>query len=238
MLKSSPYLTIDQVNHWGEFIDSTDVYDHLLSCHNYTGNDLFKDESWAGYGILQGPKTIDRQKLNDQLLKNHGDTKPLYAQETLWPGNKYHPGYSLDDIRKNAFVILMSASMINFADMNGNSSSGFSGELDPDQINPEIHREINRIWDFFENIPFYDLNSHQELVDKGYCLAQPGEYYLIYLPDGGRVKVGLPLKIFEAGWINAQNTGLTEKIGKVKGESVFNAPDNNDWLLLINNPDK
>jgi CubicO group peptidase (beta-lactamase class C family) len=233
LLKSRPYLSWDQVNYWGKLIDSLDVYQHLLSCHNYTGDDIFKDEPWTDYGILQGPKTIDRQRLNQLLLQNHHDKKPLYAQETLWPGNMYHPKYSMDDIRKNAITITMSASAINFADNDGNSSSGFSGTLDFNQINPEIHQEINRIWDLFESFPYYNLKPNQGRVDKGICLAKPDEYYLIYLPDGGKVAVALTGSKFEAQWINPKNFEKTESGGEYSGYTVFNAPDSEDWLLLL-----
>ena len=82
-------------------------------CYNPTGDDPFKDMDWTSYGILQDPKTTDREKLSRGLLRNHHPAKPLYAQETLWPGNKYHPQYTADDIRKNAYVMMMSAAAIN-----------------------------------------------------------------------------------------------------------------------------
>jgi hypothetical protein len=171
--------------------------------------------------------------LNNGLLQNHHAEKPLYAQETLWAGNIYHPDYSRDDLRKNAFVITMSATMINYADMNGNSSSGFSGSLSFEQINPEIHDVIHHVWDFFESIPFYELKTDQNLVNNGYCLAKPGEYYLVYLPEGGKVEVELSNKTFEANWIPGKNTIEKHYIGEFSGISDFEAPDNNDWLLQL-----
>ncbi|MFC2126249.1 DUF5060 domain-containing protein [Bacteroidota bacterium] len=233
LLVGQPYMTSEQVSYWGTFIDSLDVYDHILSCHNYTGNDLFKDEPWTDYGILQGPKTLNRKVLNKGLLQNHHAEKPLYAQETLWTGNKYHPDYSLDDIRKNAYVITMSAAMINYAHMNGNSSSGFSGSLSFEQMRPEIHEVIHKVWDFFESIPFYELKPNQNLVNNGYCLAKPGEYYLVYLPEGGKSEVELSNSTFEANWIPGINTYEKHYIGEFSGPSIFEAPDNSDWLLLL-----
>ena len=233
LLIGNPYMTSEEVRSWGSFIDSLDVYSHLLSCHNYTGNDLFKDETWTDYGVLQGPKTLNRKVLNEILLQNHHTEKPLYAQETLWPGNKYHPDYSLDDIRKNAFIITMSAAMINYADMNGNSSSGFSGSLSLEQKSPEIHEAIRQVWDFFESIPFYELKPHQDLIKNGYCLAEPGNYYLVYLPDGGGTVVNLGNNTFVANWIPGINTDEKQYIGEFSGSSLFEAPDNHDWLLLL-----
>ena len=47
------------------------VFGHLLSVHNRTGDDAFKDSAYTSYGTLQGPKTLDRKKLSRVLLKNH-----------------------------------------------------------------------------------------------------------------------------------------------------------------------
>jgi len=233
LLKSHPYMTDEQVSYWGSYIDSLDVYDHLLSCHNYTGDDVFKDEPWTDYGILQGPKTLNRKVLSKGLLQNHHAEKPLYAQETLWPGNKYHPDYSLDIIRKHAFVINMSAAMINYTHMNGNSSSGFSGSLSLKDTHTEIHEVIHRVWNFFESIPFYELKPNQDVIDNGYCLAKPGKYYLVYLPEGGEVKVELSNNTFVANWISGINTDERHPIGEFSGPTAFEALDNNDWLLLL-----
>jgi len=92
---------------------------------------------------------------------------------------------------------------------------------------------IHRVWDFFESIPFYELTPDQNLVDNGYCLAKPGKYYLVYLPEGGEVKVELSNNDFEASWISGINTSKKQNIGKFNGSTAFEAPDNNDWLLLL-----
>jgi hypothetical protein len=215
LLKSNPYMTMEQVNYWGKYIDSLDVYDHLLSCHNYNEDDLFKNESWTNYEILQGPKTLIREKLSEGLLDNRHPEKPLYAQETLWPGKKYHPGYSPDDIRKNAIVIIMSGAMINYSDMDGNSSSGFSVTLDFKKMHPEIHKAIHHVWDFFESVPFCQLKPRQYLVNNGYCLAKTDEIYLVYLPEVGEVKVDFRDTAFDAQWISGRNTDKKLKIAEI-----------------------
>ena len=123
------------------------------------------------------------------MLKNHHDARPLYAQEVFWPGNKYHKVADPADIRKKAFVLMMSAAAINYADMDGNSSTGFSGTMDLSDRNQPVHDVVKKVWDFFERIPFYRMNPSTDAVDRGFCLADEGRYYLVYLPDGGKVDV-------------------------------------------------
>ena len=233
-LKGKPYLSVDEVNRLGRRIEKLEVFGHLLSVHNPTGDDQFKDADWTNYGILQGPKTRNRQKLSRGLLKNHHEAKPLYAQETLWGGNKYHPDYTEDDLRKNAYVLMMSAAMINFGDMNGNSSSGFSGSLDLDERVQTRHDILAGVWDFFETVPFERMTPRQDLVDNGYCLAEPGREYLIYLEHPGKVTVRLEGGPYRGSWINAMNTADTRDAGMIsEGDELASPEKGDDWLLHL-----
>ena len=72
-------------------------------------------------------------------------TKPLLAQETLWSGNVFHirqlenRDFSDDELRRNAWVIHMSAAALVFADNGGGiSSAGFTGSMNP--ADAEQHR--------------------------------------------------------------------------------------------------
>ncbi len=218
----------------GAEIKKFDIFGHLLSVHNRTGDDQFKDKPYTDYGILQGPKTTDRKKLSRGVLKNHHPNKPLYVQETLWPGNKHHPKYSDTDIRKNAYALIMSATAINFADMNGDSSSGFSGSMDFSQKTQKRHDIIKRVWDFFETLPFWRMSPRQDLVDNGYCLAEPGRKYLVYLESPGKVIVKITPGRYSALWIDAQNTTRTIDAGTIEEpDSLKSPPNGDDWLLYL-----
>lgn len=235
LYRKNPHLTRAEVNRLGKMIDSLDVFNHLLSVHSPTGDDPFRDETWTSYGILQGPKTVDRQELYEGLLRNHHPEKPLYAQETLWPGNTYgHPEYSEADIRKNAYVMMMAATAINFADMNGNSSSGFSGTIDLAQKVQAKHDVIKQVWDFFETIDFYRMTPAPSLVNRGYCLAEAGKQYLVYLENGEETSVRIPPGTYTVTWINAQDTHDRREQGITSGEQPLAPPDEgDDWLLWL-----
>ena len=235
LYKKNPHLSKEEVIRLGHLIDSLDVFNHLLSVHSPTGDDPFKDEPWLNYSIMQGPKTLDRDELSEGLLRNHHPSKPLYAQETLWPGNTYgHPDFGVEGIRKNAYVITMSAAAINFADMDGNSSSGFSGTLDFELLHPEYHEAIRRVWDFFEQIPFYNMSPRPDLTDNGYLLAQEGEQYLLYLEQPGTANLNTSEGTYYGVWINAQNPSDTRKIGAIQNAKNLSSPsEGDDWLLYL-----
>jgi hypothetical protein len=232
--KNKPVLTEDQIHRLGRRIRELDVFGHLLSVHNPTGDDYFRDSDWTRYGVLQGPKTLDRKRLSTVLLRNHHAAKPLYAQETLWPGNMHHPKYTPDDIRKNAYVMILSGATINFGDMNGDSSSGFSGSMDLNEKVQERHDIIKAVWDFFETVPFERMKPRQDLVDNGYCLAEPGRQYLVYLESPGAVTVRVPRGTYSIKWINARNTSEVRDGGILRAAEPLTAPTGGeDWLLSL-----
>jgi hypothetical protein len=236
-LKSSAYLTREEVNRVGALIRRLDVFGHLLTVHTPTGDNPFRDEAWLSSVTLQGPKTFDRGVLSAGLLANHAG-KPLYAQETLWSGNytvtrRYGRDYTDDDIRKNAYVITMSAAALNFADNRGDSSTGFSGTLKPEDRAAARHEIIKRVWDYFETTPFYRLSPRQDLVTNGFCLAEEGREYLVYLEAGGAVKVKVKPGRYAVKWVNARDTKDTRDGGVTTTGEGLEAPDGNDWLLRL-----
>ncbi|MBN1672596.1 MAG: DUF5060 domain-containing protein [Kiritimatiellae bacterium] len=217
----------------GAYIAEHDAFGHPLSVHNKPGDFPYKNDAWVSYVTLQGPKTTSRSTLSAGLLRNHHPSKPLYAQETLWSGNVNHPAYTDTDLRKNAYVIMMAATVLNFGDMDGDSSSGFTGSLELADRNQPRHDIIRRVWDFFETIPFYRMSPRQDLVDNGFCLAEPGRQYLVYLESGGAVNVAVAGGAYAAQWINARNTADRRAAGTTSDGANLRAPDTGDWLLLL-----
>ncbi|MHC4407249.1 MAG: DUF5060 domain-containing protein, partial [Planctomycetota bacterium] len=236
-LGKANYLPSEDVARLGRLIRQADVFGHPLSVHNRTGDDPYRDSAWSTFGTLQGPKTTDRAKLSAGLLRNHHDRKTLFAQETLWAGNKNHPAYSHDDLRKNAYVIHMSAAAMAFGDMAGNSSSGFSGSMDLDERVQRRHDVIREVWDFFETVPYHRMRPRQDLISRGYCLAEPGREYLVYLDAGGRVDVKLEDGPYLVQWINAQRHHDRRYGGETTNGSGLTAPgDGDDWLVRLRRP--
>lgn len=235
------WMSGSDVSRLGNEIQSLDVFGHPLSVHNRTGGDPYENSSWTSYGTLQGPKTTNLGTLSGGLLGSHNPSKPLYAQETLWSGNQNHPDYSDDQLRKNAYVITMSAAAFAFGDMGGpnagdegNSSSGFTGSLDLADRRQWRHDIIKDVLDLFETIPFYKMSPCQGLVSNGYCLAETGREYLVYLGSPGSVSVAITGGPFSVEWINAQNTSDRRSGGTTSdGQGLTSPSDGDDWLVHL-----
>ncbi|MHC4323618.1 MAG: DUF5060 domain-containing protein [Planctomycetota bacterium] len=227
-------MTAADINRLGSEIKKLDVFGHPVSVHNPSGDDPFREEDWLSFVTLQGWKGTNLSDIHRALLKNHHDAKPLYAQEVFWPGNKYHNIPTDVDIRKKAFVIIMSGAAINYADMDGNSSSGFSGSMDLSDRNQARHDIVRKVWDFFEKIPFYRMNPDPRVADNGFCLAEEGRCYLVYLASGGDVNVSVRAGSYTVTWINAQNTSDRRYVGMTNNGKKLSSPnEGDDWLLLL-----
>jgi hypothetical protein len=97
---------------------------------------------------------------------------------------------------------------------------------------------LSYLWKFVDSTKFRELEPHQELVNRGSCLANPGFEYVVYLSDGGRVSLDLsaPSGVMQAQWYNP-------RIGKYQSPTIrtdeekhtFVAPDTLDWVLHVHN---
>lgn len=226
-----------EIDRWGREIDSLNVSGHLLTVHNPIDENPFIDAPWATYQCLQGPKTVDTDSLYHGLLTRRNLNEPLYAQETLWYGNIYHHReigreYTDDDLRRNAYTIVMAGATLNFADNNGNSSSGFSGTLDLNERHQDKHDIIKKVWDFFGSVPFYRLSPAPDLITSGYCLASPGQVYLAYLPKGGETDIHLTGGSYQGEWIKGADTNVKIPVRTINGTDL-KAPSSEDWLLYL-----
>jgi CubicO group peptidase (beta-lactamase class C family) len=60
---------------------------------------------------------------------------------------------------------------------------------------------------FREHLPFAEMQPADALVDRGWCLAKPGEVYAVYLPDGGAASLELPPGRYTIEWYDPRAGG-------------------------------
>ncbi|MEM9834725.1 MAG: malectin domain-containing carbohydrate-binding protein, partial [Bacteroidota bacterium] len=99
---------------------------------------------------------------------------------------------SQDDIRKKTLW--------------GNLMAGGAGveyyygyRLPQSDLTLQDYRSRNKMWDytrhalrfFQQHIPFWEMESNDNLVNSGWCLAKPGEVYAVYLENGGSTSINL-----------------------------------------------
>jgi hypothetical protein len=191
-----------------------------------------------------GAQHADWGAIGRFILRNHTGSRPVFAQEVFWPGNMHHriDGRNLDadEIRKKAFVLLFSGAAINFGDMDGNSSSGFSGSMDLSARHQARHDIVKAAWDWFETIPFHRTRPRPELAPNGFVLAQDGILYAIYLPSA-ECPVSLDLTGMDAAftlrWYNPREGRYAATHPVTGGANVSldpptSGPDE-DWIAVV-----
>ncbi len=164
--------------------------------------------------------------------------------------NPNDPGYTLHEIRKYTLW--------------GNLMAGGAGveyyfgyKLPQHDINCEDYRSRDRSWDycrialeFFSkfNIPFWEMRNANSLVgntkndNSRYCLALPGEVYVVYLPTGGTCELNLSHTsgTFSVRWYNPRRggdlqTGSVDTTSGAKKVSLGRPPaeEAEDWVVLV-----
>lgn len=159
-------------------------------------------------------------------------------------------GYTLHDIRKYTLW--------------GNLMAGGAGveyyfgyKLPQNDLTCEDYRSRDRSWDycrialeFFSrfNIPFWNMTNANALVgnekndNTRYCLAAPGEIYVVYLPTGGTCELDLSKAsgTFSVRWYDPRRGGDLQEgsvkevsAGKKVGLGHPPAEENEDWVILV-----
>jgi hypothetical protein len=115
------------------------------------------------------------------------------------------------------------------------------GRNDPDGSNVDPYWETLRISMGYTRIYAEKMNlaaakPHGELASTGYCLADPGNEYLIYLPDGDQVTLDLSASsgVFRVEWMDpVQGKFIPDKDVTGGDKRVFNVPFSNDAVLYL-----
>ena len=90
-----------------------------------------------------------------------------------------------------------------------------------------------------QSMQYWKMNPHNELVSgslEAYCLAEPGAQYMVYIPNGGIIKLNLEQVpgLFELKWLDPL-TGNYSKPTALSGEKMqsFILEDGLERVLIL-----
>ena len=109
------------------------------------------------------------------------------------------------------------------------------------------YRSRDLMWDqcrialqFFEayDVPFWNMTNRDEWSSSDDWVLAGEEHVVVYLPKGGKAQITLPAGTYSYGWVNPRSgEGLKalfdSGLVKADGVQVFDAPDQQDWVLLL-----
>lgn len=82
-----------------------------------------------------------------------------------------------------------------------------------------------------------ELVGNPEHDNSRYCLALPGELYLVYLPQGGEATLDLSAAdgVFSVSWFNPRAGGSPDPALEIRGGAPVSlrAPTVDDWLAVV-----
>jgi hypothetical protein len=126
-----------------------------------------------------------------------------------------------------------------FLDMYPDQETRQLDKIDTPRLDPAwepIRRAMGLARALADRIPLADMTPQEDLASTGYCLAKPGEQYLVYLPRGEKATVDLsatrePLSV---AWLDPGN-GKTILVGSATGggSEEFTALCPDDAVLRI-----
>lgn len=82
-----------------------------------------------------------------------------------------------------------------------------------------------------EGLDFADIERRHDLAGGALCLAKPGELYVVYLPEGGDVRLEGVSEPLPYRWFNPK-TGEWAGEGEVEPGVALSAPDAEPWVLI------
>ena len=98
---------------------------------------------------------------------------------------------------------------------------------------------------FNDQVSFWQMTPDDDLVSSGWCLADEGNTYLVYLKDGGSTNLTINHNAtYTVKWFDPRNGGALKdgsvtSISGTGAKSLGNAPNNtsSDWAILVVNSD-
>jgi hypothetical protein len=235
----------------GDYLSGCDPYGHLMSVHGH-GDFKFRTSGWADYAVYQ---SWDQGGGYAFMLKNRteqeqsGHAKPQINEEygyedhypVGWGGDLKSPARNADSRRRLAWEMTMAGGYQTTgerADLGtgkgADQGGGWLNGRGNDQMT--LLTQQARMVDFFTSFEWWKCRPVADVIKegRGYCLAEIGRVYALYLPEGGTVKIALPDGKFSAELFNCLS-GERKSLGELpSGEWTSPAqPKEQDWAILI-----
>jgi hypothetical protein len=100
-----------------------------------------------------------------------------------------------------------------------------------DAIEFEGSRYVGYLSRALEGLDLADIERRHDLAGGARCLAHTGRLYVVYLPEGGDVRLGGLSEALPYRWFDPQS-GTWGAGGTVESEAILSAPDAQPWVLI------
>jgi hypothetical protein len=233
----------------GTLIKQWDPYKHLATSHPIDNvhqdrtSDWFDFTSFQEWSRNQHTFMLAQRKQQASTGRIIPQTNEEYGYEDHYPAWAIGGAGSdsADALRRTAWEIVMAGGYQTSGEtarrgtnILPDTGGGWMNGRGDDTMT--MFQGYSHMVDFFTSFAWWRAEPHDELVNNGnYCLANPGEIYVAYLPHGGQVTVSLQPGRYSAMWWNAV-TGEKNSLPPIDAVGSWtspSAPVTNDWALLL-----
>jgi len=235
----------------GTWLKAWDPYRHLATSHPVAPrhqdrtSDWFDFTSFQEWSQDQHAFMLRERRRQEQLGRIIPLTNEEYGYEDHYPLWALGPGFeSADALRRRAWAIYMAGGYQTAGETARrgthvwpDSGGGWMNGRGDDTMT--MFQGYGHLLDFFTAFEWWKTAPHDELVSDGnYCLANPSQVYVVYLPAGGPVTVRLDAGRYTARLFDAA-TGRTTDLGFVESRSwsFSGTRSGEDAALLITRVD-
>ena len=122
--------------------------------------------------------------------------------------------------------------------------SRFDGSLQDYTLFRSLYADMRIAERFLQDnvVPFQAMMPMDTLVNSGWCLARPGEAYVLYLKSGGSTSLTVATGNYQVQWLDPRNGGalLRGSVTTIPGpgtHSLGNPPNSAalDWVVYVRN---
>jgi hypothetical protein len=266
--------SIDFWKDLGKLIKLEDPYERIISLHNTppfweggaeapqwsTGNVLHQ-EPWLDYNQSQVGHGKYANEMIPQVVAEDYNRKPSKPIVVTEPWYEFAEGSASGmDIRFGAWSAILSGAAghtyggghVWLASVpeapGGGGSWPYEKGFDRTTYDYEGALSMMHLADFFKPIKWWNMAPHPELISdypQPFCLAKPGEEYVLYLRYGGTITIKMDdsaaSEKYNYHWFNPAS-GKVYDSKKIQGKNLlkFNCPesypdviDYKDWVLYI-----
>ncbi|MEM6771947.1 MAG: putative collagen-binding domain-containing protein, partial [Bacteroidota bacterium] len=218
------------------------IYEPLLGNDQLGGLSLQMGNPYAAHAVTKKWVNLT-QKSGAPWIMTVDETGPWYR------GLDPDTGFTVDDGKSHNHDSLRAYTLWGNLMAGGAGVEWYFGAKNANNdLNAEDWRSRDAAWEwtantinfFQDNVPFAELDNHNELVDgEAYCLSNTqGGYYLVYLPQGETTTLTTmpedlgPLSI---RWYQpAANKYVdTEDLIDHGGKVTLTPPDSSDWAVEV-----
>jgi hypothetical protein len=202
--------TYDEVDELGFYLHEIDPYDRLTSCHHY-GRFEFYDKEWTDMSSMQERGQPD--VVNRGIIINRSFGKIVINEEYGYEKDGFSPPNEPDDVRHDHWAIAMAGGYGCYGDKTkGPKISVYYTAILEDAKDTQAPDQLQYLPVFMRNTGYKRMITANPFIRKCnpaevFCLAEPGQEYIVYMVIGQDVEVDLThvRGSLAVNWFNPRN---------------------------------